>query len=139
MRLRAGVSEILITQKFIYFFFGVGVALFIALVNGCDIAWQLLDNEDDAMGMTQTICWINEPYNFSHEVYRQLAQRSKFIIFDWNPKQNHWIEKEKLKKDTFVHYSTFRDNPFISLEGKRQILSYQSRIKPASLKPTFRT
>ena len=93
--------------------------------NGNVIRFTGLDDEDDAMGMTQTICWINEPYNFSHEVYRQLAQRSKFIIFDWNPKQNHWIEKEKLKKDTFVHYSTFRDNPFISVESKRQILSYQ--------------
>lgn len=93
--------------------------------NGNIIRFTGLDDEDDAMGMTQTICWINEPYNFSHEVYRQLAQRSKVIIFDWNPKQNHWIEKEKLKKDTFTHYSTFRDNPFITDESRRQILSYQ--------------
>lgn len=95
------------------------------LKNGNVIRFTGLDDEDEAMGMTQTICWINEPYNFSHEVYRQLAQRSKVILFDWNPKQNHWIEKEKLKKDTFVHYSTFRDNPFISAESKRQLLSYQ--------------
>lgn len=93
--------------------------------NGNVIRFTGLDDEDEAMGMTQTICWINEPYNFSHEVFKQLAQRSKVIIFDWNPKQNHWIEKEKRKKDTFVHYSTFRDNPFISEEVKRQILSYQ--------------
>ena len=84
-----------------------------------------LDDEDDAMGMTQTICWINEPYNFSHEVYRQLAQRSKVILFDWNPKQNHWIEKEKLKDSTYVNYSTFLDNPFLSKESRNQLLSYQ--------------
>ena len=84
-----------------------------------------LDDEDDAMGMTQTLCWINEPYSFSHEVYRQLAQRSKVILFDWNPKQNHWIEKEKLKDSTYVNYSTFLDNPFLSKESRNQLLSYQ--------------
>jgi len=75
--------------------------------------------------MTQTLCWINEPYSFSHEVYRQLAQRSKVILFDWNPKQNHWIEKEKLKESTYINYSTFLDNPFLSTESRNQLLSYQ--------------
>lgn len=77
------------------------------------------------MGMTQTICWINEPYSFQYDVYKQLAMRSKVIIFDWNPKQNHWVEQEKTKETTFVHYSTFKDNPFIIPETKMQILSYQ--------------
>jgi hypothetical protein len=40
-----------------------------------------LDDEDDAMGMTQDICWINEPYN-SHEVYKQLLKEPKYILFD---------------------------------------------------------
>lgn len=93
--------------------------------NGNFIRFTGLDDENEAMGMTQTICWINEPYAFSHEVYKQLAQRSKVILFDWNPKQNHWIEKEKRKENTFVHYSTFRDNPFILEETKTQLLSYQ--------------
>ena len=93
--------------------------------NGNFLRFTGLDDEDDAMGMTQTICWINEPYNFSHEVYRQLAQRSKVILFDWNPKQNHWIEKEKLKESTYVNYSTFRDNPFLSSESRNQLYSYQ--------------
>jgi len=93
--------------------------------NGNMLRFTGLDDEDDAMGMTQTICWINEPYSFSHEVYRQLAQRSKVILFDWNPKQNHWIEKEKLKSSTFVNYSTFLDNPFLPAESRNQLLSYQ--------------
>jgi len=85
-----------------------------------------LDDEDDAMGMTQTLCWINEPYNFGKEVYLQLKQRSKVIVFDWNPKQRHWVEEEKKQDSTFVNHSTFRDNPFINPESKKQILSYQS-------------
>ena len=51
--------------------------------NNSFIRFTGLDDEDDAMGMTQDICWINEPYNFSHEVYKQLSQRTaKYIIFD---------------------------------------------------------
>lgn len=93
--------------------------------NGNKIWFTGLDDENLAMGMTQTICWINEPYDFSQDVYKQLAMRSKLIIFDWNPKQSHWVEKEKAKETTFVHYSTFKDNPFIISETKQQILSYQ--------------
>jgi phage terminase large subunit len=85
-----------------------------------------LDDEDDAMGMSQDICWINEPYKFSHEVYKQLAQRtSRFILFDWNPKQRHWVTDEKKKDNTKVLKSTFLDNPFCPEASKIQIQSYQ--------------
>lgn len=94
--------------------------------NNSFIRFTGLDDEDDAMGMTQDVCWINEPYNFSHEVYKQLSQRtSKFILFDWNPKQKHWVAEEKKKSNTTVLYSTFEDNPFCPLESKIQIQSYQ--------------
>lgn len=93
--------------------------------NGNMISFTGLDDENNAMGMTQTICWINEPYSFSKEVFQQLAMRSKVIIFDWNPKQNHWIEKEKKKESTFVDHSTFRDNPFITAESRRKLLAKQ--------------
>ncbi len=85
-----------------------------------------LDDPDDAMGMTQDICWVNEPYNFGHEVYRQLSQRtSKYILFDWNPKQNHWIEIERQKENSITLRSTLLDNPFCPKESRVQILSYQ--------------
>ncbi|MDN5395706.1 MAG: phage terminase large subunit [Chryseobacterium sp.] len=94
--------------------------------NDNQIVFTGLDDENNAMGMSQTICWINEPYNFSKEVFKQLAMRSKVILFDWNPKQNHWIEKEKVKDTTFVDHSTFKDNPFITAESRYKILGYQS-------------
>lgn len=85
-----------------------------------------LDDEDKVMGMSQNVCWINEPYNFPHEVYRQLSQRtSDFIIIDWNPKKTHWIDQEKKKETSIVLASTFRDNPFCPPKQKAQILSYQ--------------
>ena len=94
--------------------------------NNSFIRFTGLDDEDDAMGMTQDICWINEPYKFSHEVYKQLSQRtSKYILFDWNPKQTHWVNKEKRKDNTITLFSTFLDNPFCPLESKIQIQSYQ--------------
>ena len=96
------------------------------LHNNSFIRFTGLDDEDDAMGMTQDICWINEPYNFSHEVYKQLSQRtSKYIIFDWNPKQNHWIDIERKKDNTITLHSTYKDNAFCPLESKKQIESYQ--------------
>lgn len=96
------------------------------LHNNSFIRFTGLDDEDDAMGMTQDICWINEPYKFSHEVYKQLSQRtSKYILFDWNPKQNHWIDIERKKDNTITLHSTFKDNPFCPDESRKQILSYQ--------------
>lgn len=97
------------------------------LHNNSFIRFTGLDDEDDAMGMTQDICWINEPYKFSHEVYKQLSQRtSKYIIFDWNPKQTHWVNEEKKKENTITLFSTFSDNPFCPIESKIQIQSYQT-------------
>lgn len=85
-----------------------------------------LDDVNDAMGMTQDICWINEPYAFAHDVYLQLTQRtSKYILFDWNPKQNHWIDEERKKDNTITLKSTLLDNPFCPKESRKQILSYQ--------------
>jgi phage terminase large subunit len=96
------------------------------LHNNSFIRFTGLDDEDDAMGMTQDICWINEPYKFSHEVYKQLSQRTaKYILFDWNPKQTHWVNEEKRKENTITLFSTFEDNPFCPLESKIQIQSYQ--------------
>lgn len=100
------------------------------LHNNSFIRFTGLDDEDDAMGMTQDICWINEPYKFSHEVYKQLSQRtSKYILFDWNPKQTHWVNEEKRKENTITLFSTFEDNPFCPLESKIQIQSYQPIIQ----------
>ena len=93
---------------------------------GSIITFTGTDDEDRAIGKGQNVLWVNEPYKFSEEVFKQLSQRTKdFILVDWNPKQNHFIEKLRLKKDTFTHLSTLLDNPFCPLESRKQILSYQ--------------
>lgn len=94
--------------------------------NGSTIRFTGLDDEDKVMGMTQNVAQINEPYNFPHEVYKQLSQRtSDFIIVDWNPKKKHWVDQEKAREDSIVLRSTFRDNPFCPDKQKKQLLSYQ--------------
>lgn len=100
---------------------------------GSVIRFTGLDDEDKVMGMTQNICWVNEPYRFPHEVYKQLSQRtSEFILLDWNPKKTHWVELEKLRDDTITLKSTYRDNPFCPDQSRKQIESYQP-VKRCSL------
>lgn len=94
--------------------------------NGSSITFNGLDKISKAMGMTQSIVWLNEPYKFSEKVYRQLAQRtSMFIIADWNPMQSHWLDTEKVKQSACLLKSTFLDNPFVPEKAKNQLLSYQ--------------
>ena len=94
--------------------------------SGSKITFTGTDDESRAIGKTQHVLWVNEPYLFSEEVFKQLSQRtSDFIIVDWNPRQDHFIEKLRLKDDTFTHRSTLLDNPFCPIESKKQILSYQ--------------
>ena len=94
--------------------------------NGSTITFNGLDKISKAMGMTQNICWLNEPYKFSEKVYRQLAQRtSMFIIADWNPMESHWLDDEKTKSSSVLLKSTFLDNPFVPEKAKNQLLSYQ--------------
>lgn len=97
-----------------------------AKTTGSVIRFTGLDDEDKVMGMTQNICWINEPYRFPHEVYKQLSQRtSDFILLDWNPKKTHWVEQEKQRNNTITLKSTYKDNPFCPDESRKQIESYQ--------------
>lgn len=94
--------------------------------NNTFITFTGTDDENRSIGKTQNVLWVNEPYMFSEEVFIQLTQRtSDFIIVDWNPKQNHFIERQRLKDDTFSHRSTLLDNPFCPLESRKQTLGYQ--------------
>lgn len=87
-----------------------------------------LDSDVKVMGMTNDLVWVNEPYAFSEEIFKQLLQRTKQILFDWNPREAHFINKNGYKKrvDTITLHSTFLDNPFCPEESMRQLLAYQS-------------
>ncbi|AGO47356.1 phage terminase large subunit [Cellulophaga phage phi19:1] len=89
------------------------------------IVFSGADSVEKIIGKGNDVIWVNEPYKFPEEVMNQLIQRCKdFVLLDWNPKQNHYIDKMKLRSNVIVIHSTFRDNPFCPEEQKQHILSY---------------
>lgn len=85
------------------------------------------DDEETVHGLTQDAAWFNEPYKISKDTFDQIDQRtSDFVIIDWNPKKDHWIDDLLKDERTIVIHSTFKDNPFCPEEQRLKILSYQS-------------
>jgi len=84
------------------------------------------DDEETVHGLQQDAAWLNEPYKISEDTFDQIDQRtSDFIIIDWNPKKDFWVDDLVNRKNTIVIHSTFKDNPFCPEEQKKKILSYQ--------------
>ena len=94
--------------------------------NGSRIEIQGTDDANKVHGYQGDIIWLNEPYSISEEVFNQLDMRnSDTVIIDWNPKEDHWIDKLKNDNRTRLIHSTFKDNPFCPENQKIKILSYQ--------------
>lgn len=93
---------------------------------GSRIIFTGADSIEKIIGKANDVVWINEPYKFPEDVFNQLMQRIKgFCLLDWNPKQNHWAEKLKMRERTKYIHSTFLDNPFCPEESRNSILAYQ--------------
>jgi len=95
---------------------------------GTEFWFMGLDDEQRIHGMKSDAFWINEAIEASFEDYAQLMQRcSGFAILDYNPSTDeHWIYDKICKREEtrFIH-STMLDNPFISNNSRKQILSYE--------------
>ena len=92
--------------------------------NGSTIIFTGADNMTQVIGKANHIVWVNEPYTFNEDVMKQLLKRLvKCLIIDWNPSQSHYIEKYKEREDCIVLHSTFEDNPFLSKEVRKELLS----------------
>jgi phage terminase large subunit len=77
-------------------------------------------------GLNQSVAWLNEPYKIARAIFDQIDQRTEdFLIFDYNPKEGHWLEDVMKDPRAIVIDSTFLDNPFCPQEQKIKILSYQ--------------
>jgi len=93
--------------------------------NGSTIEFMGGDEENRVHGFQGNIAHLNEPYKFGLEAFDQIDMRtSDFLIIDWNPKNNHWIDEVARRENAIVIHSTFKDNPFIPEEQKKKILSY---------------
>lgn len=94
--------------------------------NGSSIEFMGGDEENRVHGFQGDVAHLNEPYKFSLEAFDQIDMRTKdYIVIDWNPKSKHWIEELSKRENAIVIHSTFKDNPFIPLEQKKKILSYE--------------
>jgi len=87
-----------------------------------------LDDAQKVHGFASDAFHINEAIEADYDDYAQLMQRcSGFAILDYNPsEEEHWIYDRILKREkTWYSHSTFRNNQFISVNAKNQILSYE--------------
>jgi len=93
--------------------------------NGSTIEFMGGDEENRVHGFQGNISHLNEPYRFGLDAFNQIDMRTiDYLIIDWNPKNNHWIDEVAKRENAIVIHSTFKDNPFIPDEQKKKILSY---------------
>lgn len=93
--------------------------------NGSTIEFMGGDEENRVHGFQGDVAHLNEPYLFSKEAFDQIDMRtSSFIIVDWNPKGKHWIDELSKRENAILIHSTYKDNPFVPLEQRRKIESY---------------
>lgn len=93
--------------------------------NGSTIEFMGGDEENRVHGFQGNIAHLNEPYKFGLDAFNQIDMRTTdYIIIDWNPKNNHWIDDLSRRENAIVIHSTYKDNPFIPEEQKKKIESY---------------
>jgi len=93
--------------------------------NGSTIEFMGGDEENRVHGFQGNIAHLNEPYKFGLDAFNQIDMRTTdYIIIDWNPKNNHWIDELSRRENAIVIHSTYKDNPFVPEEQKKKILSY---------------
>ena len=91
--------------------------------------YEISGGDDDVKihGFQGDVAHFNEPYNISKDTFDQIDMRTTdFVLIDWNPRQNHWIDELSKNPRAIVIHSTFRDNPFVPFEQRSKILSYQN-------------
>jgi phage terminase large subunit len=78
-------------------------------------------------GPGRDILYVNEANLMGYSVYKQLALRTKRIIFiDYNPAdEDSWVYHEADKASNILIHSTYKDNPFLSKEQREEIESLQ--------------
>lgn len=85
------------------------------------------DSDTVFSGVGSDLFWINEALDVPQAVFDQSEMRCReFWWFDYNPKTtDHWIfDKVEHREDVDFLKTTFMDNPFISKQERRKILSY---------------
>lgn len=97
----------------------------IELPNGSVIDYFPTDDEMKVHGRTRDHLWANESNEIPFAAWRQLMLRTKGRkMLDFNPsfEPRHWIMREyEGSRDSIWYTSTYKDNPYITDEQRRQI------------------
>jgi PBSX family phage terminase large subunit len=94
--------------------------------NGSTINIEGTDDELKVHGYHSDYLWFNEFYKNSKETFDQLDMRCSGAVFmDYNPVGKMWSDDLIKQDNAILIHSTFKDNPFIPLEQKKKILSYE--------------
>jgi len=85
------------------------------------------DDTNKVHGFQGDVAHFNEPYKMPKEVFDQIDMRtSDYIVIDWNPRLNHWIDELSKQDNAIVIHSTFKDNPFVPEQQRLKIPSHNA-------------
>tara|TARA_R110000796_G_scaffold9655_3_gene32927 strand:+ start:640 stop:1800 length:1161 start_codon:yes stop_codon:yes gene_type:complete len=93
-------------------------------LNGNLVEFISLDQPQKVRGRKRDVLFVNEANELFWEDWQQLIFRTKErIIIDYNPSDEfHWIyEKVKTRDDADFYITTYKDNPFLAPEIKKEI------------------
>lgn len=101
--------------------------------NGSIIEFFSADRIDKALGARRNVLYGNEINSLKFEVFDELARRSEYVIADFNPTQQFWLEKFiEYYGDVELILSNYKDNPFLPETERNRI------IRRAELDHNFR-
>lgn len=99
-------------------------------LNGNEVEFFGLEIGQKVRGARRDYLWLNEANEIDKDSYRQLAMRTSDAIFmDYNPSaEDHWIYDDVLTEDDAIKIrSTYKDNPFLPEEEKKEIQSFKNK------------
>lgn len=89
---------------------------------GSVIEFFSADRIDKALGARRFLLFGNEVNSLKFEVFDELARRSEFVLMDFNPTQQFWLEKFlQYYEDHVVITSNYTHNPFLPDTERQRI------------------
>jgi len=95
---------------------------------GSIIEFFSADRIDKALGARRYLLYGNEINSLKFEVWDELARRSEYVIGDFNPTQQFWLEKFiEYYGDVQVVLSNYLNNPFLP-DVERERIERRARL-----------
>jgi phage terminase large subunit len=99
---------------------------FYTFPNGSIVEFFSADRIDKALGARRGLLYGNEINSLKKEVWSELARRSEFVMGDFNPTAQFWLEDWlEYEQNYQIFTSNHWDNPFLP-ETERQKIIYRA-------------